>query len=208
LPILRAINKVNLPIIVHEDMFKTRGTANHGTIRVYPQFPTKEQLSIAQLISTKQHCLLINDTLLVTGEIPRKTSFEKGYLQHKTLDGGIWRDDPWIWDDRAIIMNVNGKGLVVLSGCAHSGIINTIRHAQRITGTVDVYAVLGGFHLAGRENEKRIGQTVTELKQINPKLIVPSHCTGWRGTLAIANALPNAFACNSVGNLYSICQNG
>jgi 7,8-dihydropterin-6-yl-methyl-4-(beta-D-ribofuranosyl)aminobenzene 5'-phosphate synthase len=63
--------------------------------------------------------------------------------------------------------------------------------------------VLGGFHLAGKENESKIEQTVIELKQINPKRIVPSHCTGWRGLFAIANALPDAFVFNSVGNLYT-----
>jgi 7,8-dihydropterin-6-yl-methyl-4-(beta-D-ribofuranosyl)aminobenzene 5'-phosphate synthase len=92
--------------------------------------------------------------------------------------------------------------LVVVSGCAHAGIINTITYAQRITGITNVYAVLGGFHLAGRENENRIEQTVKELKRISPKLIVPSHCTGWRGMCAIANVMPNAFVWNSVGGLY------
>jgi len=205
LTILRAINKVSLPIIVHEDMFKIRGTANSdGTIRTYPEFPNREQLSSAQLINTRQPHLIADDMILVTGEIPRETSFEKGYLQHKAFAGGSWKPDPWIWDDRAIVINVKGKGLVVLSGCAHAGIINTIRYAQRITGVADVYAVMGGFHLAGKENENRIKQTISELKGTDPKLIVPSHCTGWRGTFAIANALPNAFVCNSVGNLYNI----
>jgi 7,8-dihydropterin-6-yl-methyl-4-(beta-D-ribofuranosyl)aminobenzene 5'-phosphate synthase len=200
---LIAINKANLPVIVHEDMLKTRGTANHdGTIRPYPEFPTKEQLHSAQLINTKQPLLIADGMILVTGEIPRKTSFEKGYLQHRALVKGLWQSDPWIWDDRAVVINVKGKGLVVLSGCAHAGIINTITYAQRITGITNVHAVLGGFHLAGRENENRIEQTVKELKRISPKLIVPSHCTGWRGMCAIANVMPNAFVWNSVGNLY------
>ena len=140
--------------------------------------------------------------ILVTGEIPRETSFEKGFLQHRVFVNGSWQSDPWVWDDRAIVINVKGKGLVVLSGCAHAGIINTITYAQRITGITNVYAVLGGFHLAGRENENRIEQTVKELKRISPKRIVPSHCTGWRGMRAIANVMPNAFVWNSVGNLY------
>jgi 7,8-dihydropterin-6-yl-methyl-4-(beta-D-ribofuranosyl)aminobenzene 5'-phosphate synthase len=202
---LKAINKVNLPVIVHEDMFKTRGTANSdGTVRTYPNFPKKEQLSLAQLINTKQPYLIADGTILVTGEIPRETSFEKGYLQHRELKGGSWKPDPWIRDDRAIVMRAKEKGLVVLSGCAHAGIINTLRYAQKITGVEHVYAVMGGFHLAGKENESRIKQTVSELKAIEPKLIVPSHCTGWRGMCATANTFPKAFICNSVGNLYTI----
>ena len=200
---LKAINKVNLPLIVHEDMFKTRGTANQdGTIRIYSKFPTKEQLSAAQLISTKQPLLIVGGMILVTGEIPRETSFERGYLLHRVLVNGSWQPDPCIWDDRAVIVNIKRKGLIVVSGCAHAGIINTITYAQRITGITNVYAVLGGFHLAGRENENRIEQTVKELNRINPKLIAPSHCTGWRGIFAIAHVIPNAFVWNSVGNLY------
>jgi 7,8-dihydropterin-6-yl-methyl-4-(beta-D-ribofuranosyl)aminobenzene 5'-phosphate synthase len=200
---LKTINKANLPLIVHEDMFKTRGTANsNGTIWTYPEFPTAEQLGSAQLINTKQPYLIGNGLILVTGEIPRETSFEKGFLQHRTLMDGIWQPDPLILDDRAVVFNVKGKGLVVISGCAHAGIINTIHYAQRITGVKIVYAVMGGFHLAGKENEHRIEQTVKELKQISPKRIIPSHCTGWRGILAIANALPDAFVFNSVGDCY------
>jgi 7,8-dihydropterin-6-yl-methyl-4-(beta-D-ribofuranosyl)aminobenzene 5'-phosphate synthase len=202
---LKTINKVNLPLIVHEDMFKTRGNANaDGTIRTYPKFPAKEQLGSAQLINTKQPYLIGNGTILVTGEISRETSFEKGFLQNKTLIDGIWHPDPLILDDRAVVFNVKGKGLVVISGCAHAGIINTISYAQIISGIINTYAVMGGFHLAGKEYENRIDQTTKELERINPKLIVPSHCTGWRGMCAIAKALPEAFVWNSVGNLYQL----
>ncbi len=202
---LKEINKVNLPIIVHEDMFKKRGTANQdGTIRPYTTFPTKEQLGSAQLINTKKPFAIADGRVFVSGEIPRETSFEKGYLHHRTWVNGAWVPDPVILDDRAVIINVKGKGLVVLSGCAHAGIINTVAYARKITGTTKVYAVMGGFHLAGKENESRIGQTVDELKKINPKLVVPSHCTGWRGMCAIANVMPNAFVWNSVGNLYKL----
>jgi 7,8-dihydropterin-6-yl-methyl-4-(beta-D-ribofuranosyl)aminobenzene 5'-phosphate synthase len=109
-----------------------------------------------------------------------------------------------ILDDRAVVFNVKGKGLVVISGCAHAGIINTISYAQRISGIFNTYAVMGGFHLAGKEYENRIDQTTKELERISPKLIVPSHCTGWRGRCAIAKVLPEAFVWNSVGNLYQL----
>jgi 7,8-dihydropterin-6-yl-methyl-4-(beta-D-ribofuranosyl)aminobenzene 5'-phosphate synthase len=202
---LKAINKTNLPLIVHEDMFKTRGTENSdGTIRTYTEFPNREQLSSAKLINTKHPHLIADDMILVTGEIPRETSFEKGFLQHKALINGSWQPDPIILDDRAIVFSVKRKGLVVISGCAHAGIINTIKYAQRISGIKDIYAVIGGFHLAGKENENRIEPTVREFKRLSPNLIVPSHCTGWRGMFAIAKALPEAFVWNSVGNLYSM----
>jgi 7,8-dihydropterin-6-yl-methyl-4-(beta-D-ribofuranosyl)aminobenzene 5'-phosphate synthase len=202
---LKTINKANLPLIVHEDMFKTRGNANaDGTIRVYPEFPAKEQLNSAQLISTKQPFIIDDGMVLVTGEIPRETSFEKGFLKHRTLIDGSWQSDPLILDDRAVIINIKGKGLVIVSGCAHAGIINTILYSQRISGIINTYAVMGGFHLAGKEYENRIDQTLKELERISPKLIVPSHCTGRRGMCAIAKSLPEAFVWNSVGNLYQL----
>lgn len=200
---LKVVNKDNLPIIVHEDMFKTRGVANpDGTVRKYPEFPTEKQVKPARYVKTKQPYLIADNMILVTGEIPRKTDFEKGFPQHRVFIDGIWQSDPWIWDDRAIVINVRQKGLVVVSGCAHAGIINTILYAQQITGFIDVHAVMGGFHLSGKYCEPRISQTVEKLKLLNPRLLAPSHCTGWRGIHATAEALPQAFVWNSVGNLY------
>jgi 7,8-dihydropterin-6-yl-methyl-4-(beta-D-ribofuranosyl)aminobenzene 5'-phosphate synthase len=202
---VKAVNKADLPIIVHENMFATRGSASaKGTVRKYPEFPSEAQLSPARLVSTKTPSLTADGMVCVTGEIPRKTSFETGYLQHKAFVGGAWKSDPLIMDERAVAVNIKGKGLVVLSGCAHAGIINTVTYAQQITGTKKVYAVIGGFHLAGKTFEDRIQPTIDELQRINPKLIVPSHCTGWKAMCAMAKALPEAFVWNSVGNLYKI----
>jgi len=202
---IKAVNKVDLPIIVHENMFETRGTANSkGTVRKYPEFPTEAQLSPAQIVRTKQPSLTADDMVCITGEIPRKTSFETGYTPHRIFLNGSWQSDPLIWDERAIVINIRGKGLVVLSGCAHAGIINTISYAQQITRTEKVHAVMGGFHLAGKEFENRIQPTIKELQRINPKLIASSHCTGWRAMCAIAKTFPKAFVWNSVGNLYKI----
>jgi 7,8-dihydropterin-6-yl-methyl-4-(beta-D-ribofuranosyl)aminobenzene 5'-phosphate synthase len=200
---LKTINKTHLPLIVHEDMFRKRGNTDaDGTIRAYPEFPAKEQLTSTHLISTTKPYLIGDGAILVTGEIPRETSFEKGFSRHMFLENAVWQPDPLILDDRALIFNVKGKGLVVISGCAHAGIINTINYAQKITGVSTVYAVIGGFHLVGKNNGPRIEQTVKKLQQMNPKRIIPSHCTGWTGTIAIANALPDGFINSSVGNRY------
>jgi 7,8-dihydropterin-6-yl-methyl-4-(beta-D-ribofuranosyl)aminobenzene 5'-phosphate synthase len=203
LSVVKAVNKADLPVIVHENMFKTRGSANSkGAVRKYPEFPTTAELSPARLVSTKQASLTADGMVCVTGEIPRKTSFETGYTQHKAFVGGVWKSDPWIVDERAVAINIRERGLVVLSGCAHAGIINTVTYAQQITGTKKVYAVMGGFHLAGKTFENRIQPTIEELKRINPELIVSSHCTGWRAMCAMAKAFPETFLWNSVGNLY------
>ena len=202
---INAIKRLNLPIILHEDAFKNRGTTNpDGTIRTHPIFPSIKQIKHTNLIITKKPHLIINNEILVTGEIPRKTSYEKGFLNHRAFVNGSWKPDPWIWDDQAAIIKLKGKGLVVIAGCAHAGIINTLNYAQQITGSNDIYAVIGGFHLAGKQGEKTIKQTVEDIKRINPEIIIPAHCTGWRAKCALAKTIPNKFIWNSVGNFYRL----
>ena len=202
---VKEIGKPDLPIIAHESMFEIRGTSNsNGAIREYPKFPTQAQLSPGRIINTKAPSLIADEMICVTGEIPRKTSFEKGFARHRTLVNGSWQPDPWIRDDRAIVINVKGKGLVVLSGCAHSGIINTVSYAQQIAGIAKVYALIGGFHLAGKDFENRIEPSIEEMKRVNPEVIAPSHCTGWKAMFTMAKNLPETFVWNSVGNLYKL----
>lgn len=201
--VVKAVNKIDLPIIAHEDMIKRRANTNSkGEIREYPTFPRLEELSPAKIVNTKKPYLIASELACVTGEIPRKVSFEKGLMQNRIYSDNSWQPDPLILDERALVFSVKGKGLVIISGCAHAGIINTIRYAQQVTGTKKVYAVLGGFHLAGKEFEKRIEPTIEMLKQINPALIAPSHCTGWRALQAIQEKFSDAFISNSIGNLY------
>jgi 7,8-dihydropterin-6-yl-methyl-4-(beta-D-ribofuranosyl)aminobenzene 5'-phosphate synthase len=200
---VRAVGKAGLPVVVHDDMFKTRGVANKdGSIRKYPDFPTESQIKPAKFLKTKTPHLLAGDAILVTGEIPRKTDFEKGYPQQRAFINGVWQPDPMVWDDRALAVNVKGKGLVVISGCAHAGIVNTVLYAMHLTGISKIHAVIGGFHLSGKDCEGRISKTVEVLKKLNPDIIVPMHCTGWRAAFAFAEVMPKAFVWNSVGNLY------
>ncbi|HLX57415.1 MAG TPA: MBL fold metallo-hydrolase, partial [Ktedonobacteraceae bacterium] len=100
------------------------------------------------------------------------------------------------------IINVRGKGLVVITGCGHAGVINILRQARALTGVEQIYAVSGGFHLTGAMFEPIIPQTIEALQQINPAVVVPAHCTGWRATHRIAQAMPDAFIPNSVGTTY------
>lgn len=202
--VTKAINKSGLPIMVHRDMFKKRGVERlDGTIRRHPSFPSEEEVRPAGYVETKETQLIANGLALLTGEIPRITPFETGYPRHRAFVNGRWEPDPWIWDERALVINIKRRGLVVLSGCSHAGIINTVLHAQHLTGTERVYAILGGLHLSGKEFEGRIDQTIEELKRISPQIIVPSHCTGWRACYAIYSAMPEAFVWGGVGNLYT-----
>ena len=143
--------------------------------------------------------MLVDEMILVSGEVARTTAFEKGFSIHFAQRGDSWEPDPLIMDDQCAIINVRDEGLVIITGCGHSGIINTIHNAQAITGIQKVYAVIGGFHLTGPLFEPIIPATIAALKKIEPRYVMPGHCTGWSATHQIARAMPEAFIPNSVG---------
>ena len=148
-------------------------------------------------------------SLLVTGEIPRKTSFEKGfpfqYVENQTGNETRLIPDPLVRDDQAIVVNVKDKGLVILTACGHSGIVNTINYAKKVTETDKVHAVLGGFHLPadGGIFEEAIEPTLKELHKIDPDYIVPCHCTGWKAANRIIETMPEKYLQSSVGTTFS-----
>ena len=139
---------------------------------------------------------------LLTGEVPRVTGFEQGFPFFQAELDGRWEPEPHLMDDQALVANVKGKGLVVLTGCGHSGIVNIVRCAQARTGVDRVHGVLGGFHMPGAFFEPLIPLTVDALRGIGSDLIVPGHCTGWKAQQAIAAAMPEAYVHNAVGTTY------
>jgi 7,8-dihydropterin-6-yl-methyl-4-(beta-D-ribofuranosyl)aminobenzene 5'-phosphate synthase len=155
-----------------------------------------------EVIEERGPTLLIEGRTLITGQIPRITPFEKGFPPSHAEINGQWQPDPWIHDDQAVVVHVRGKGLVVLTGCGHAGLINTLHHAQEATGIREIYAVIGGFHLTGSLFEPIIPPTIQALKEFSPKVIVPQHCTGFRATFEIAREFPDAFVPTSVGTKF------
>ena len=105
--------------------------------------------------------------------------------------------------EQAVVLNAKGKGLVVLSGCAHRGIVNAVREAQRMTGIEKVHAVMGGFHLINARPEQ-ILKTVADFKAIDPDYIVPTHCTGFEAITTFAREMPDKFILNTAGTKYTI----
>jgi 7,8-dihydropterin-6-yl-methyl-4-(beta-D-ribofuranosyl)aminobenzene 5'-phosphate synthase len=132
----------------------------------------------------------IADGIATTGEVPRITAFEsvRGFW---TVHNRKFVEDKML-DDQSLVIDVEGKGLVVVAGCAHAGIINTIKHAQKITGNSRVYAVLGGFHLISAD-DKRIQATVNELEKLDPKFLGPCHCTGKKAVKKIAETFGDRY---------------
>ena len=167
--------------------------------------PPSEQDLLGQgweIVEERSPTLLLNRTVLVTGQVQRITDFEKGFpLQHARTDVG-WEPDTWIWDDQGVVVNIRGKGLVVLSSCSHAGAINVLRNAQRLTGIGKVHAFVGGMHLTGGLFDSIISRTLDEVGAISPDILVPGHCTGWKATSLIANRFPDAYRQSNVGTTF------
>ncbi|MCI0557641.1 MAG: MBL fold metallo-hydrolase, partial [Nitrososphaera sp.] len=105
-------------------------------------------------------------------------------------------------DDQAVVLNVKDKGLVVITGCGHAGIINTLNCAKELTGEDRIYAVVGGMHLTGALFEPIIPRTMDELERLRPRYVVPCHCSGLKAMNEIARKMPDAFIQNGVGTNY------
>jgi 7,8-dihydropterin-6-yl-methyl-4-(beta-D-ribofuranosyl)aminobenzene 5'-phosphate synthase len=103
--------------------------------------------------------------------------------------------------EQALVFNVKGKGLVVVSSCAHAGIVNTVKHAQKMTGIDKVHAIIGGFHLSGAKPEV-IQRTIADIKAVTPEYIVPMHCTGFEAVTAFQREMPGQFIINTAGTRY------
>lgn len=190
-----------IPIVAHPDAFLDRKVQMPGGDEVDISAPklSSAQQKNAVFVNKTDPTLLVDDMILVSGEIARTTDFERGFPVHYTKRNGKWENDPAVIDDQCVIINVQGKGVVIITGCCHSGIINTIRYAQTLTNCQRIYAVLGGFHLTGGIFEKNIPATIAELKEIRPTYLMPGHCTGWSAIHQIAQAMPETFIPNNVG---------
>jgi 7,8-dihydropterin-6-yl-methyl-4-(beta-D-ribofuranosyl)aminobenzene 5'-phosphate synthase len=199
--LVRAVGKPGIPLIVHPAVFRPRRFVRLSeSLRAdMPPF-SREQAAEAgvNIIETRDPYPLLDGHLLFLGEIPRRTEFERGMPNARFEENGEEKWDP-IEDDTGVAAHVKGKGLVVLSGCAHSGIVNTVKHAQALTGIEAVYAVMGGFHLTGPALAATIEPTTRALQSIAPKHVVPCHCTGRDATMHIEKEMPDQFVLNMSG---------
>jgi len=193
LKVLEEINKP-LPIIIHPDALKQK-YAILPSLRIKkltytgPPFPWEKVLDKGGMILPSRTPLNIAENIVVTGEIPRLTEFESVEGFYVVENGDLKRD--LLLDDQALLLKMR-NGLIVITGCGHSGIINTLRWGMKITDSQNVRAIVGGFHLISASSE-RIKKTVYELKKFEPEIVIPMHCTGFKAKKEIAEALPTAF---------------
>ena len=199
--VLRRLGRPGMPLVLHPDAWRKRRIVFPTGTEMFMPPPTRADLEAegVQVVEERGPSLLLDGAVLVSGQTERVTDFEKGFpLQQARTDGG-WEPDPWIWDDQSVIVDVRDKGLVVLSACSHSGAVNVLRNARRVTGQDKVHAFVGGLHLTGGLFEPIIAPTIAHISAIGPDWLVPGHCTGWRATHELARALPDAYVQTSVG---------
>jgi 7,8-dihydropterin-6-yl-methyl-4-(beta-D-ribofuranosyl)aminobenzene 5'-phosphate synthase len=197
----------SLPMVLHPLAWTRRRLVVPG--HEVAELPTLSKRALRgegfEVIERRGPSLLLDGSVLITGEVDRTTEFEHGMPPaHQAWTGNSWVHDPLVIDDQAMVLHLRGHGLVVLTGCGHAGAINIVRHAQRLTGVDRLHALIGGLHLGGPAFEPVIPPTVAALTELAPALLVPGHCTGWRAQHALAAALPDAWVQGSSGTSYHL----
>ena len=196
------IGKPGIELVVHPAAFKApRYMKLDGGKSKSPSPPfTKEMTEAAgtKVVATKEPRPMLGGDVLFLGEIPRRTSFETGVPNAFYEEGGVEKKD-MIEDDTSLVMNLKGKGLIILSGCAHSGIINTVTRAREVTGIDTVHVIMGGFHLNRAPSDPVVVQTIEALRKFAPRYIVPTHCTGRKSIQQIEAVMPESFLLNMSG---------
>ena len=202
----------NIDIFTHPDAFLRRWVIFPDGKRA--KFPILDEQQLQQLGAKIHKNTGVNylpskepPLLVITGEIPRETSFEKGfpyqYIEDPSNEMNLIPDS-LVKDDQAIVANILSKGLVILAGCGHAGIVNTINYAKKITGVDRIHAILGGFHLPadGGIYEAAIEPTLKEFQKAQPDYLIPCHCTGWKAANRIIEIMPEKFIQSSVGTTF------
>ena len=204
--LIRRLGRVNLPVLIHPHFWRRRRVSIVG--REPLEIPTTSRRALTDagfdVVEEGHPSFLFQRSVLVSGEVPRTTGYEPGFPPQQAWLSGRWEPDPLVLDDQALIVDVKDKGLLVITGCGHAGVVNICRYAQRLTNDRPLYAVMGGFHLNGPVFEPLIPQVLDDLGALSPSVVVPAHCTGWRAQHAIGARFGEAFIPNTVGTRFEL----
>ena len=192
-----------IPLYVGQEAFAHRysRTPDRGRLRDLGRLDRTEisRMGLAEIVVVREP-LGGHPQSMSPGKIGRMVEYETdNQMLLIERDGRIEVDD--FRGEQALFFRVKGEGLVVLSGCAHTGIINTVRQAQRLAGVEDVYAVIGGFHLVNAA-PKRINLVVEAFKALAPDHVIPTHCTGFEATMTLCREMPEQCTLNTAGTTY------
>lgn len=196
----------SVAVHVNPGMFDERGVRlADGTVFRAARVPTPAALTAlgATVVNDGRERLLLDGHFWYSGEIPRVSPFEKGRSDHvcRKDNAEDWRPDPFLMDERLLVVNVRERGLVVFSACSHAGIVNVCTEVRRRFPDTPIHAVMGGLHLGG-VMEGLIPQTVEGLAPFDIGYIIAGHCTGWRALHALANAYGERVSQSAVGTRY------
>jgi 7,8-dihydropterin-6-yl-methyl-4-(beta-D-ribofuranosyl)aminobenzene 5'-phosphate synthase len=191
------------PFYVGEEAFLRRYSLRPGTTEAADlgqlQKSDIEALGL-KVVEVKNSTQIIPGAFF-TGSIERLTTYEKIPPTNQVKRGEKPEQDDFR-GEQGLFFNVKGKGLVVLSGCAHAGMVNTVRQAQKVSGVEKVHAIMGGLHLINAKPE-RIQSTVADIKAMKPDHLMPAHCTGFEALVAFSKEMPDAFTLNTAGTKYT-----
>ena len=198
------------PIVdLHPDRPDQRGILlPGGPMIMLPQEPTFADIWQAggELVTRGGPHPICDGFFFGSGAIARVTDYETGLAGHHTFRGEAGSPDLLIMDERFVAVCVAGRGVSVFSACSHAGIVNACLEAKTQFPDEPIDLVLGGYHLAGKAMEPRIGPTVRDLQAcIAPRLVAPGHCTGWRAKAKLADTFaPGRYAPSFVGTFYRL----
>ncbi|MCD6599860.1 MAG: MBL fold metallo-hydrolase [Dehalococcoidia bacterium] len=201
---LKEIGKGDIPVVAHPDIFRPHFFSDPCLRHVgVMQADSEEKIKKtgARLCLAKDPVVLMSG-IMTTGEVKRRTNFEGISMGLKTIENGRVKDDPML-DDISIVANVNGKGLVIVTGCSHAGIVNIIKHAIELTGCEKIEAIIGGLHLIDA-SETRIKRTIESLSELNPAMICAGHCTGFKAQVELYLAFAEKFSPLHTGMKFEI----
>jgi 7,8-dihydropterin-6-yl-methyl-4-(beta-D-ribofuranosyl)aminobenzene 5'-phosphate synthase len=187
-----------IEIVAHPDIWTPKYGKRPGYEGIYAGIPFQRlelEKSGARFHETRESVKL-TENILTTGEVPMVTEYELMNPGLCIIENGAYVPDPLL-DDQAVILKT-GEGLVVILGCAHRGMINTIYHAQQLTGVKEIAMVIGGCHLTGA-SEERIWLTIGALRELGVGRIGVSHCTGMPAAVVMAQEFGENFFFNNAG---------
>ncbi len=192
-----------IPFYVGEEAFARRYSLRPGAVKPvdHGQLQQADLEALGLKVVEVTTPIEIVTGAYLSGNIERVTAYEKVPEMFLIKRGEKLEPDTFP-GEQALFFKVKGKGLVVLSGCAHAGIVNTVKQAQKIAGTDKIHAIMGGFHLVNAKPEI-IQSTVADIKAMRPDLIVPAHCTGFEAMVAFSQEMPGAFVLNTAGTQYT-----
>jgi len=195
--------KKEVEIIAHPDIWAAKYVRLRSQKDRYIGIPFQRQelesLGASFNLTTKS--VKITDNIVTAGEIPMVTDFEEIESAAVVKEDTGWQPDKLL-DDQALIINTE-PGLVVILGCAHRGIINTLYYAQQLTGVKQIHTVLGGCHLIGA-SEERIWLTIAALRDLDVQRLGVSHCTGLPASAIMAQEFGDRFFFNNAGTVTNL----